>query len=305
MVENVLPAFLVLGLGALARRLGLLTAESAAGLNRLTANLALPALLLLTIGTSPLATGFSAPLAGVTTLLVVGMAAAAFWGARAWGLPRAQQGVFSQAAFRGNLAYMAFPVILATLGEEGLRRAALTSAVLIPAMNFLAVVVLQLARGQGRGWGRLAWAVITNPLVLGANAGLVLSALSWRPWGWLAQTLKIVADFALPAALLALGAQLEVEKVRDVRGPLVLAAAAKLVILPAVGFFLLRALDLSSLDVQVGVLLLASPTAVASYPVAVDMGGDRRLAGAAVLLTTALAFPAFVLWGLACGVSSP
>lgn len=303
-MENVLPSFLVLGLGALARRLGLLTGESAAGLNRLTANVALPALLLLTIGTSPLATGFSAPLAVVTTLLVVAMALATFWGARSCGLPRFQQGVLSQAAFRGNLAYMAFPVILATLGEEGLRRAALTSAVLIPVMNFLSVVVLQVARGQGRGWGKLVWSVVTNPLVLGANLGLLLSALSWQPWAWLHHTLKIVADFALPGALLALGAQLEVEQMRDVRKPLALAVAAKLAVLPAGGFFLLRALHLPQLDVQVGVLLLASPTAVASYPVAVDMGGDSRLAGAAVLVTTALAFPAFVLWGWACGVPS-
>ncbi|KDA53561.1 hypothetical protein EG19_04995 [Thermoanaerobaculum aquaticum] len=305
MLANVLPAFLVLGLGALLRRWGLLTAESAAGLNRLTANVALPALLLLTIGTSPLATGFSAPLAAMTTLLVVVMAVLAFLLAYLLGLPRPQRGVFSQAAFRGNLAYMAFPVILASLGEEGLRRAALTSAVLIPVMNFLAVVVLQLARGGGRGWGKLAWAVITNPLVLGANLGLFLSALSWQPWGWLHHTLKIVADFALPAALLALGAQLEVEKLRDVRGPLLLASLSKLVLLPGAGFFLLRALSLPSLDVQVGVLLLASPTAVASYPVAVEMGGDSRLAGAAVLVTTALAFPAFVLWGMVCGVASP
>lgn len=304
MLANVLPAFLVLGLGALLRRWGRLTAESASGLNRLTANVALPALLLLTIGTSPLATGFSAPLTAVTTLLVVAMAMAAFFLAGALGLPPSQQGVFSQAAFRGNLAYMAFPVILASLGEEGLRRAALTSAVLIPVMNFLAVVVLQLAHGGRREWGKLAWAVLTNPLVLGANLGLVLSAFSWQPWAWLYGTLKIVADFALPAALLALGAQLDVEKLRDVRGPLILASFAKLVLLPGAGFFLLRALNLPPLEVQVGVLLLASPTAVASYPVAVEMGGDARLAGAAVLITTALAFPAFVLWGMACGVSS-
>lgn len=305
MLVNVLPAFLVLGLGAVLRRWGLLTAESASGLNRLTANVALPALLLLTIGTSPLATGFSAPLTAVTTLLVVVTAVVAFVLADVLGLPRSQQGVFSQAAFRGNLAYMAFPVILASLGEEGLQRAALTSAVLIPVMNFLAVVVLQVARGGGGGWGKLAWAVFTNPLVLGANLGLLLSAFSWQPWAWLYRSLKIIADFALPGALLALGAQLEVEELRAVRGPLFLASLTKLVLLPGAGFLLLRALNLPPVEVQVGVLLLASPTAVASYPVAVAMGGDSRLAGVAVLVTTALALPAFVLWGMACGVSSP
>ncbi|MCS7182909.1 MAG: AEC family transporter [Thermoanaerobaculum sp.] len=305
MVEHVLPAFLVLGFGALARRLGFLTAESAAGLNRLAANVALPALLVLTIGTSPLATGFSAPLALVTTLLVVGVAFGSFCLARALGLPKGQRGVFAQASFRGNLAYMAFPVILAALGEPGLRRAALVSAVLIPTMNFLSVLVLHMAQGRGTGWGPRLWSVVTNPLVLGANLGLVLSALSWQPWPWLHNTLKILADFSLPAALLALGAQLEVAQMRDVRRPLLLSVAVKLILLPAFGYFILRAWQVSPLDLQVGVLLLASPTAVASYPVAVEMGGDPRLAGASVLLTTALAFPAFVLWGLVCGLTGP
>lgn len=302
MVENVLPAFLVLACGALARQLGFFPVASAEGLNRLTANVALPALLLLTIGTSPLAAGFSAPLAALSSLAVLAGALGSFLLARLLRLPAEQQGVFAQAVFRGNLAYMAFPVILALLGEEGLRRAAMTAAVLIPLMNLLAVVVLQWARGQGGRWGRLAWNVFTNPLVLAANLGLLLSGLSWQPWPFLARTLKILADFALPAALLACGAQLEVAQVGKVRWPLVASSVGKLLLLPAFGLFLFRAFHLPTLDVQVGALLLASPTAVASYPVAVELGGDRRLAGAAVLATTLLAFPAYLLWALVCGV---
>jgi len=302
MVESVLPTFLVLGLGVLARRWGLLREEAAEGLARLTANVALPALLVSVIGSSSFAAGFSLRLASATTGLVVAAALGSFLLARLAGLPAAQTGVFSQAVFRGNLAYMAFPVILASLGEAGLRRAAMAAAVLIPVMNFLAVVVLQLAQGGGRGWGRLLWAVLTNPLVVGANLGLLASVLQWNPWGWLAATLKILSDFALPAALLALGAQLEVPRWERLGLPLLLACFGKLVVLPGIGFLLLRWWGVSSADLQVGTLLLASPTAVASYPVAVELGGDRRLAGAAVLLTTALAFPAYVFWGWACGL---
>jgi predicted permease len=302
MVENVLPVFLVLALGAAAGKLGLLRGGEAEGLNRLTAHLALPALLVLTIGTSSFSAGFSAGLTLVSTALVVAAAACALLCARLLRLPAQQRGVFSQAVFRGNLAYMAFPVIAATLGEGGLRRAAMTAAVLIPVMNFLAVVVLLYARGGKQGLGKLAVRVLTNPLVLGANLGLLLSALAWRPWAWLSGILKILADFALPAALLACGAQLDIRQVGRVRWPLVFIVAGKLLVLPGLAFVLLRGLGAAPLDLQVGTLLLASPTAVASYPVASELGGDKSLAGAAVLVTTALAFPAFVFWGLLCGL---
>lgn len=302
MVENILPAFVVLAVGALANRWGLLPPCSAEGLNRLTAHVALPALLVVKIGTSPLLGGFSVMLSVVAVGLVVAAAPLSLVFAKILHLPPSQQGVFSQAVFRGNLAYMAFPVIFASLGEAGLRKAALTAAFLIPVMNFLAVTVLQVSYGADEHWGKLALRVLTNPLVLSAILGLFLSASRWQPWVWLKNTLEILANFALPAALLALGAQLEIPTFAEVGWPLLWVCLGKLLFLPAAGFLLLKVSGVQALDLQVGVLLLASPTAVASYPVAVALGGDRRLAGSAVLVSTLLAFPCYVLWGLLCGV---
>lgn len=302
MVENILPTFLVLATGAFAHRWGLLPPSSAEGLNRLTTYLALPALLVLTIGTSPLVGGFSVTLSIVAVGLVVAAVPASLVFARILHLSPSQKGVFSQAVFRGNLAYLAFPIIFASLGEAGLRKAALTAAVLIPVMNFLAVTVLQLANGSEESWGKLALGILANPLILSAFLGLLLSALSWQPWTWLKNSLEILANFALPAALLALGAQLEISTFAEVRWPLFWACLGKLFFLPAAGFLLLKVSGVQALDLQVGVLLLAAPTAVASYPVAVALGGDRRLAGSAVLISTLLAFPSYVFWGLLCGV---
>ena len=47
-----------------------------------------------------------------------------------------------------------------------------------------------------------------------------------------------------------------------------------------------------------GVLLLAAPTAVASYPVAADLGGDTDLAGASVVISTLAATVSYVGWAL-------
>ncbi|MEP0773064.1 MAG: AEC family transporter, partial [Acidobacteriota bacterium] len=117
------PVFVVLAAGVVARQAGLVDEAGAASLNRLVAHVGLPALLLLKVGTASLAESFSLPVVAVTTALVLVTAAVALALGRAWRLPPPQRGVLAQAAQRGNLAYVAFPVILAAGGEEALRAA--------------------------------------------------------------------------------------------------------------------------------------------------------------------------------------
>jgi predicted permease len=68
--------------------------------------------------------------------------------------------------------------------------------------------------------------------------------------------------------------------------------------MPAVGWWFLKLLGASPGEIAIGVLLLAAPTAVASHPIAADLGGDIDLASSCVLVTTVLAVPTYVLWVL-------
>ncbi len=295
-LEGLVPVFLLIAAGVASRQLGLLDGRGAQGLNRIVANLALPALLLVKVGTAHLSASFSARVVVATLVATAAAAAGALLLATLWPLPVAERGVFAQAAMRGNLAYVGFPVILAMCGEEGFRQAAVTSAVLIPTMNFLAVAVLELSRPARRGFGAALLRVLANPLVVAALGSLGLSAANWRPWPWLGSTLQVLSEFALPGALLALGAQLQIGRWRRVVAPAAAATGIKLFLVPLAGLALLRWVGAGALEQQVAVLLLASPTAVASYSVAAELGGDTDLAGACVLLTTAGAVLAFLGW---------
>jgi len=288
-----------MGVGVFARQWGLLNEAAASGLNRLVANLALPALLIIKIGTANLEASFSVGLVATTSAILVVTTVLVMGAATVLRLPRRQHGTLAQAAMRGNLAYVGFPVVLATLGEGGLEQAAVTAAVLIPLMNLGSVAVLELSREE-REYRRAAvlWKVLVNPLVVGALGGLALAVVGWRPWGWLAGTLEILSDFALPGALLALGAQLRLGHWGTLWRLVSGAAAAKLVLQPALGWWCLTMLGLPAGAVAVGVLLLAAPTAVASYPVAAELGGDIDLAGACVVVTTALGFLAYMGWAV-------
>lgn len=298
MLTGLVSTFLLLFLGFAARRWGLLDTAAATGLNRLVANLALPALFLSTIGTSRLEKNLSPVLVGVVMGATVLFAAVGWITGRVGRLPGPRLGVLAQAAMRGNIVYLSFPLILASYGDPGLRLAALTASFLIPAMNVLGVLVLELARPQRRGMLRALLGTLLNPMVVSAFVGLGLAALAWQPWRWLAVTLGTLGDFALPGALLALGAQLQARRLRDVWRPALAAAILKLVALPALGLWLLTALGRPPLEIAVGVLLLAAPDAVASYSVAADLGGDTDLAGACVLVTTVASLASYLVWKL-------
>jgi len=297
-LTGLVSTFLLLLLGFLARRWGLLDAAAANGLNRLVANLALPALFLTTIGTSKLEKNLSPVLVGVVVGTTVLLSAVGWLVGRAVRLPGPRLGVMAQAAMRGNIVYLSFPLILASYGDPGLRMAALTASFLIPAMNVLGVLLLELARPERSGMLGAIVKVLVNPMVVSAFLGLALASIGWHPWPWLATTLGTLGDFALPGALLALGAQLQARRLRDVWRPTLAATVLKLAVLPALGWWMLVALHRPPLEIAVGVLLLAAPVAVASYSVAADLGGDTDLAGACVLVTTLASLFSYLAWRL-------
>ena len=118
------------------------------------------------------------------------MSAIGWLAGRTGRLPGPRLGVVAQATMRGNIVYLSFPIILASYGDPGLRLAALTASFLIPTMNVLGVLVLELARPQRAGMLRAVLGTLVNPMVVSAFLGLGLAAFAWHPWPWLATTLN-------------------------------------------------------------------------------------------------------------------
>lgn len=294
-LAGVVPVFAIIALGALARRLGWIDERFVVQLNLVIYNLAIPALLVRLIGRTRLAEGLFGPVveACLGATLVVGVVAWAVSAVRR--APPARRGVVVQAATRGNLAYVAFPVILAAGGEPALGLAAVTSAVLIPFQNLISIGAL--AAGRGGSHASFARTLLLNPVVLGVAGGLLWSLSGWGGWSWLNSFLDILGGLAMPGALLALGGQLRLERLRNDLRAAAFSTALKLVVCPALGYAALRWLEVDPQGLMVGTLLLAAPTAVASLAVAQGLDGDMDLAAAAVMASSLASFPAFILWG--------
>jgi predicted permease len=295
-LSGIVPVFMIIGLGVLARRMGWVDQPFVVQLNRVIYLLAIPALLVRLIGRAELGESLSGPLVGAcaSATLVVGVVT---WVGALWGKSEpARRGVLVQAAVRGNLAFIGFPIILATGGEGALRVAAVTAAVLIPFQNLVSIVAL--AAGRSGRPATFMRVLVLNPVVLGVCGGVLWSVSGWTGWLWFNSFLDILSGLALPGALLAVGAQLQLEGLRAELKPSVIVAALKLVAAPALGWLVMSVLDVDSTGVLVGVFLLAAPTAVVSAAIAQEMGGDAELARAAIVASSLASFPSYIVWAL-------
>jgi predicted permease len=294
--DSLAPVFLTIAVGAALRRLAFLPPGFFGGLNQLAFWVCLPCMLFTEIARCRVAGGDVIRVTELIALAVAPTLAAAWVLVHILRVPRPSRSAFLQGAVRGNLAYVGLPVIvyaLAAMPNAG-GRAAMVLAPLTVLYNVLGVLLLT-KRGEGGGWRRWRPAfrgIVTNPLIISCVLGL--AAFWWQVSlsPTLGKTVEMLGKAGLPVALLALGASLTFERVR---GHFWFATAAALVrvgVGPAVGWALAAAFGVAGDWRTLMLLFLACPTAVASYVMADQMGADKDLAGAIVVLSTLYAFPA-------------
>ena len=135
-----------------------------------------------------------------------------------------------------------------------------------------------------------------NPIIVSALAGMFVSLTALPIPLVLGRCLDMLSDLALPLALLIIGASLSFEMVPS-RLKLVLSAGLlKLLLMPAVGWFLVYMLNLESEAVLPAIILLAAPTATVTYVMAKEMHGDSQFAVVAISVNTLLSAVTYTIW---------
>lgn len=298
------PVFLIVLLGWVLALTGFLSHAALAEINRLSYWFGLPALLFHRLATaSPEFSAVGGLLAALTGATLLGIMAGGVCAATL-GLPRVAVGTFIQGVFRGNLAFIGLPVVLyAFAGSPGSEAGAESRALLafgptVVLYNVLAVAVLLAPSAQG-GLGpavaRAAYGMVSNPILIACVAGVAYSLSGLGMPGVVGRTLSAIGQMALPLALVCIGGALYWTRVRGHLRRAGLAALLKVSVLPALGLALAWWLGLSPEHTRIVGILLACPTASASYLLASQLGGDGGLASSIVVLSTLLAVPAMIL----------
>lgn len=287
----VLPVFAVIALGTLLKRLGLIDALFLQQTNRLVYYVCLPLLLFYEIGRADFLANFNGRLVigSILAVTITFLISYAYTVVR--GYPPAARGVFSQGAFRGNIAYVGLAIVFNALGQEGLTRAGILMGFLVPFLNLYAIIALVLPHRHPRneqGSAFLIRQIACNPLIIASFAGIAWSFLALPMPLLLERSLKIASGMALPLALLAIGGAFSLERLRGDLLTAALAAGAKLIWMPLLAAGLLYAMGVTGSDLEIGVLIAGTPAATANYIMAQQLKGDAELAGTIVMLTTLL-----------------
>ena len=146
-LNAVLPLFLIIALGCAAKQLHILSDDAARQANGLCFKLFMAPLLFYNVYSTDLASSYSWKL---LVFCVVGTLAEFAFGLLL--IPhiepsRPAQGVMLQAFCRPNIVLLGLPLSTALFGPENIGHIAFMLAVLVPLINILAVLALELFRG--------------------------------------------------------------------------------------------------------------------------------------------------------------
>ncbi len=294
-MEIVVPVFVIIALGYGIRRKGVVDDSFFAQINKLVYYICLPLLLFYKIGTADFSSSFNVSLVLAISISI----AACFTLTYLYGLwqkyPPPVHGVFCQGSFRGNLAYIGLAIIYNGYGDPGLSRAGVLLGFLVPVLNLFAILALSLPRQQQTNYGKIGREIVSNPLIIASLAGILWSFFQLPVPTILERTLKIATGMTLPLALISIGGSFSLEKLRGDLKTAALATTWKLILLPIIASGVMLLFDIRGLDFAIGLLMAGAPTAVTTYIMSCQMGGDGKLAGTIVVMSTGLSAVSYTI----------
>lgn len=297
----ILPVFAVIVTGWAAGYVGYVSRDLSDGLIHFAYNVAMPALLVVTIAQEParslLAWRFLVAFGGGSLICFVFVSAMVrILGSRGLSGP-AMQG---WAASMTNTGFVALPILQATYGPRAVLPAAIATVFVAVVMFPAAVVMQELDPGDSRGSGvasaKLARHVILNPMVLSTLIGVAWSALGIRMPGPVGAYLRILADALTSCALFAIGLGLSIQGLRANFERAATLTVVKLVMMPLIVFGLAIALGLEPLYLIAAVICAAVPTAKTVYILAGEYHCEEQLVAATVSMTTLWSIGTLIVW---------
>ena len=301
-VEAVLPIFVLMAAGYLCQRLGVIKREAVPAMNRVAFTVFLSTMVFNSIYTSDIAASVDPFLLAYTAVAAVVVFAAASAVVNAAVPVENQKGVMVQGMFRSNFVMVGLAVAENLLPEGEMGTVAVLVAVIIPIYNVLAVVTLSAHGGEAAGWTGVLRKIATNPLIVATVLALAMAALGLRLPAVLERCVAQVAAVSTPLMLFLRGAFFEFKSLPRYGRQLAVVCLFRLVLVPAAVLGVAVALGIESTGLVALIAVFATATAIASFTMAQQMGGDAELAGDIVVATSVLC--PFTIFGFAYALMS-
>lgn len=286
---GLLPSFLMVILGGAVRNR--LSVNAWQGLDKLNFEILFPALIFVAASGRPIAIADILRIGpAVWAILVVGLTVGYL--SRRYGPDSFLDFAGAwQTAWRFNTA-LAF-VAAGTLSSPPIGALAVAVGMAIPMANVFAVTAL--SRGSGTLRNTLT-KVITNPFLIASVSGVIVGLGGWTIPAPLLDPLKLLAQAAIPVALISVGATMNWGALAAMDRFSSILVATKLLVMPLVTLVACVAFGIQGPIASTLVLFAALPTASAAHVLAAGFGADRTLAATLVAQSTLLGAVTLPIW---------
>ena len=286
--NTVLPVFIIVALGFVLRKAGLINDNFVSLSSKIVFNVSLPVLIFIEIAKIDLDKILNFELilfiyAGTIVSYLSIWFLSKFFTKNGY-----DRSVFIQGSFRGNFAIVGLALITNIFGIDILGKASLVLAFTIPLYNVLAVIALTVPvrKEKNLNLKSVSWEIAKNPLILGVVLALPFSYFKIPLNDMLVKSAEYVAALALPLALIGIGGFLRFSDIKEGIKLSGISSVYKLILVPLAMTFFAVQFGFRNEDLGIVFILFACPTAIASFIMADAMGVNSKLAGNILLVTT-------------------
>lgn len=301
LISIILPVFIVIGFGYIARWQNWFTDTHVDALMKFAQSFAIPMLLFRAISTLDLGQNFDAPLllsfyTGALAGFAIGMIGARFLFKRNWEDATAIGfcGLFS------NSLLLGLPITERAYGTEALASNYAIIALHAPFCYFVGITVMEIVRARGANMAHLPAKVLNamfhNAIIIGISLGLALNLSGLTLPTVMTEALDLTARAALPAALFGLGGVLyRYRPEGDIRTILFITAVS-LIAHPSIVWLMGGYTGLGDAGYRSAVVTAAMAPGINAYLFANMYNAAKRVAASSVLIGTAASIITAGFW---------
>lgn len=305
MLENLIfslnatiPLFLLMVIGYIMKRIGLLDEHSTGVINKVVFRVFLPALLFSDVSNQDFVTLWDTQFVlfcVVATLISILLAAVISKSDK-----KENRGEFIQASFRSAAATLG--IAFMTNVYDNVAMVALMIIGSVPIYNLISVILLAVTSPENENMDMKALirkagkSIITNPIILGIAVGLMWSVWRIPKPVIMDKSITYLANVASPLALIGLGASFEIKDLKENLRSIASINLCKLMLFCII--FLPIGIWMGYRDEKIVALLimLGSATTSSSFIMAKNMGHKGTISSAAVMTTTLFSAFTLTLW---------
>ena len=297
------PIFLLMVLGYIFNKIGLMNEKAASWMNKFVFKVALPVLLFEDLSKEDFAAAWNGRfvlfcfLATAISVLMITLLSMFLV------KNKGRRGEFIQGSYRSSAALLGIAFIHNIYGEASTGMAPLMILGSVPLYNILAVIILMVTAPSDYVMGdsskegssdnakkvlikKTLLGILKNPIILGIFLGMIWSLLRIPQPKIFNTVVSNIASLATPLGLMSMGATFDFKKAANEIKPALCASFIKLFVLVTIFLPVAVTLGFSGEQLVAILVMLGSATTVSCFIMSKNMGHEGTLSSSIIMMTT-------------------